>query len=226
MMVRFTAASQAVDGYADEFCDIPPVHFTAGNAPYKEGATGSQAAPNPPPPEEITFRAAWSTAAFHFHAHIVDPTIAVDSDVNRLYNGDELELYVAGGTNFAVTFPGGTNDNAMLVGVSPAAGSIPARAIVIKGSTKTALDPQYWAARLVPGGWEVEFRLPWVGTAMPAGPGSQLGFQLGLSMSETPGGGRVEFATLPIPTVATTSCPQSHAMPWCDDQTWCKPTAQ
>jgi hypothetical protein len=226
-MAPFTAATQVLDAYADEFCDVPPVHFTAGDAPYKEGETGSMSAPNPPPPEEITFRAAWSTAAFHFHAHIVDPMICVNSDLTGLYNGDELELFVAGGTDFTVTYPTGTSANAISIGISPARGTIPSRAVLYRNQTRTAFDQQYWATRLTADGWEVEVRLPWPGTLMPAAAGATLGFQLGLSMAEVQGGNRVEFATLPIPTGVTgTTCPQNHAMPWCDDRTWCKPIAQ
>jgi hypothetical protein len=115
----------------------------------------------------------------------------------------------------------------MLFAVAPPKGNTPARATVIAGSTKTPLDPQYWAARLVADGWEVEVKLPWPGTGnAPSAAGATVGFQLGLGMSEQQDK-RIEFATLPIPTVAAgTTCPQNHAMPWCDDRTWCKPTAQ
>ena len=105
--------------------------------------------------------------------------------------------------------------------------TIPSRAVLYRNQQRTAFDQQYWATRLTADGWEVEVKLPWPGTLMPAAAGATLGFQLGLSMSETQGGNRVEFATLPIPTGVTgTTCPQNHAMPWCDDRTWCRPTLE
>jgi hypothetical protein len=226
-MARFTAAKQVVDGIGDEFCNVPPVHFTAGNAPYREGGNGiATAPPFPPPPEEITFRAAWSADAFHLHAHVVDPSIFVNADLNTLWNGDELEIFAAGGSNFTVTYPNGTSANAMEIGVAPPQGLVPARGVIYLGQNRVALDQKYWAVRTVADGYEVEVQLPWAGTAIPAGAGATLGFHLGLSTQDTDGVGREEYASLPVPGLAGSTCPQGHAMPWCDERAWCSPTAQ
>jgi len=222
-MARFTAAKQVVDGIGDEFCDIPAVHYTAANAPYREGHTGGSPPPATPPPEDVTFRAAWSLDAFHLHAHVNDPSIYESNDDSMFWNGDEVEVFVAGGPNFTVTYPAGTDANSMEVGIVPPNGLTGARAIVYLGQSHVALDAQYYAARLVPGGYEIELQLPWAGTAKPTMAGDTMGFYFGLSTQDTPGVGREEYASLPVPAVAGSTCPISPPLPWCDDRTWCHP---
>jgi hypothetical protein len=223
-MARFTATSQIVDGVGDEFCNVPPVTFTTANAPYREGHTAGSAAPLTPPSGSVTFRAAWSLDAFHLHAHVVDPTILESNDNSMLWNGDEIEIFVAGSTDFSVTYPTGTNANAIQIGIVPPSGLVGARGVVYLGQNRQTLDSQYFAARLVAGGWEAEVKLPWQGTAKPTGAGDKMGFYFGLSAQNTAGVGREEYASLPVPAVTGGTCPTAPALPWCDDRTWCKPT--
>lgn len=224
-MARFTAATQVVDGIGDEFCNVPPVHYTAANAPYREGHSGGSAPPLTAPPETVTFRAAWSVDAFHLHAHVDDPSIYESNDNTTLYNGDEIEIFVAGGPNFSVTYPAGTDSNSIEIGVVPPAGLVGARGVVYLGQNRQTLDSQYFAARLVPGGYEVEVKLPWQGTAKPTQAGDTMGFYFGLSTQDTAGVGREEYASLPVTTFAgASSCPIAPPLPWCDDRAWCHPT--
>ena len=223
-MARFTATKQVVDGVGDEFCDVPPVHYTAGNAPYREGHSGGSAPPTTAPPEEVTFRAAWSLDAFHLHAQVIDPTIIESNDDSMFWNGDEVEIFVAGSPDFSVTYPAGTSANAIEIGIVPPSGLVGARGIVYLGQSHQALDSQYFAARLVPGGYEVEVQLPWAGTAKPTQAGDTMGFYFGLSTQDTVGVGREEYASLPVPAVSGSTCPVSPPLPWCDDRTWCHPT--
>ena len=198
---------QVLDGVGDEFCDVPPVHYTAGNAPYREGHSGGSTPPLTAPPEDVTFRAAWSLDAFHLHAHVIDPSILVSNDDSMLWNGDEVEIYVAGSPDFSVTYPAGTNVNAIQIGIVPPSGVVGARGVVYLGQSHQPLDSQYFAARLVPGGYEVEVQLPWAGTATPTMAGDTMGFYFGLSAQDTPGVGREEFASLPVPAVSGSTCP-------------------
>ena len=225
-MARFTAPTQVVDGVGDEFCNVPAVHYTAANAPYREGHTGGSPPPTTAPPEDVTFRAAWSLDAFHLHAHVTDPSIFVSNDDSMFWNGDEIEVFVAGSLDFTCTYPAGTSANAMEVGIVPPSGLTPARAIVYLGQGHVALDSQYFAARLVSDGYEVELRLPWAGTAKPTMAGDTMAFYFGLSTQDTVGVGREEYASLPVPAVAGSTCPVSPPLPWCDDRTWCRPTVE
>jgi hypothetical protein len=223
-MARFTATKQVVDGVGDEFCNIPPVHYTAANAPYREGHSSGSLPPSTAPTEAVTFRAAWSLDAFHLHAHVDDAAIYESNDNSTLWNGDEIEIFVAGGPNFSVTYPGGTDSNSIEVGIVPPAGLVGARGVVYLGQNRQPLDSKYFAARLVPGGYEVEVQIPWQGTAKPTQAGDTMGFYFGLSTQDTAGVGREEYASLPVVAVSGSTCPTSPPLPWCDDRTWCHPT--
>jgi hypothetical protein len=225
-MARFTASKQVLDGIGDEFCNVPPVHYTAANAPYREGHTAGSPAPLTPPVEAVTFRAAWSPDAFHLHAHVDDPSIFESTDLTTLWNGDEVEIFVAGGTNYSVTYPDGTNANAIQIGIVPPMGIVAARGVVYLGQTRQPLDSQYFAARLVSGGYEVEVQLPWPGTAKPSQAGDTIGFYFGLSAQDNASVGREEYASLPVVAVSGSTCPSSPPLPWCDGRTWCHPTVK
>jgi hypothetical protein len=225
-MARFTATQQVLDGVGDEFCNVPPVHFTAANAPYREGPSAGSPPPLTAPPEAVTFRAAWSLDAFHLHAHVDDPTILESNDNSTLWNGDEIEIFVAGSPNYSVTWPTGTDANSIQIGIVPPSGLVGARAVVYLGTNRQPLDSKYFAARLVTGGYEVEVQLPWQGTAKPTQPGDTMGFSFGLSTSDTVGAGREEYAGLPVAAVTGSTCPTTLPLPWCDGRTWCHPTLQ
>jgi hypothetical protein len=224
-MPRFTAASQVVDGVGDEFADIPPITFRASDAPWTD--------PAPPPdlPEVVTFRAGWSPDALHVHVHVDDPTLFVNSDPTKLWDGDSVEVLVANSTTFTGTFDGTNDGGAVHVGVAPPAGIYPARGVIYvdkPGSQlRYELNSQLFAGRLVDGGYEVELELPWAPTTPAPSSGGSIGFQLAINAQDvpTPAGaenGRQLTANLPMRAVDPAGC----GLIWCDDRTWCRPVLE
>jgi hypothetical protein len=223
-MARFRVLpNQVVDGVGDEFTDITPVVFRATDAPFTD------VVPPPDLPEVVTFRAAWSPQGFHIHVHVDDPTIFVNPDPTRLWDGDSIEVLVANSTTFTGRFDGNNDGGAIHVGVAPPNAYYPARGVVYvdpaNSTFRFALDNNLFAARLIDGGYEAEVYLPWAPTTTPPLPGGSIGFQFAINVQDVPTPAGAQYsrqftANLPMRAVDPPGC----GLIWCDDRTWCRPT--
>jgi hypothetical protein len=223
---KFTAASQVVDGVGDEFCGIPAMTFDAVSCPTLD--------PDPPPalPASASLRVAWSAQAVHMHVRVQDPTIIVQPDRARLWNGDSVELYIAGASGAQLTgaFDGTNDGGAIQLVLTPPSGAFAARgeAFFSRFGAHSEINSSLFAGRLVPGGYELELRFPWPASANPATPGARVAFDFALGVQDSAGAGGRQLQCL-ISDVfidGSEACglpAGTAAAPYCDDRTWCQP---
>lgn len=223
---QFTAASQTVDGTGDEFCGIRAMTFSAVDC-----ATVS---PDPPPalPASVTLRVAWSVQAVHMHVRVLDPTVIVQPDRARLWNGDAVEIYIAGASGAQLTgaFDGTNDGGAIQLVLTPPSGAFGARgeAFFSRFGAHNEIDSSLYAGRLIQGGYELELRFPWPATANPAAAGARVAFDFGLNVQDdaSAGGRQLHCVISDVFVDGSEACglPAGEpAAPYCDDRTWCQP---
>jgi hypothetical protein len=229
---KFTAATQVLDGAGDEFCDVPAMEFEVNGCP-----TMLPAEP-PTLPERVFLRIAWSTDAFHFHVHVVDPSVVVNPNAGDLYDGDSVEIYVAGASGDKLTGSyDGTNDGgAIQIVLAPPGAGFPTRgqAFFNPGNgahTNAPISPSIFAGRLVADGYEIELRFPWVAFAEPAVPGNKIGFDFAINaqVNSDAGGRELQCIISDVFVDGEAACGYpsgTPAQPWCDDRAWCQPVLQ
>jgi hypothetical protein len=223
---KFAAASQVVDGVGDEFCGIPAMTFDAVSCPTVD--------PDPPPalPASVSLRVAWSAQAVHLHVRVQDPAIIVQPDRARLWNGDSVEIYIAGASGAQLTgaFDGTNDGGAIQLVLTPPSGAFPARgeAFFSRFGAHSEIDPSLYAGRLIPGGYELELRFPWPSSANPATPGARVAFDfaLGVQDAASAGGRQLQCIISDVFVDGAQACglaAGTAAAPYCDDRTWCQP---
>lgn len=224
---RFSASPQVVDGVGDEFCNLPAMVVEEADC-----ATTSPAG-HPAWPGKVTLRVGWSGAALHVHVHVEDSAIIVQPDRARLWDGDAVEIFIAGASGSALhgAFNGTNDGGAVQLVFTPPSNLFGARgeAFLSRFGAHTALDAALFAGRLVPGGYEIELRYPWASTADTPAAGKRVAFDLALNAQDQGSAGGREFQCL-ISAVfvdgaeACGLAAGKPAEPYCDDRTWCQPT--
>jgi hypothetical protein len=219
----FGDREQVVDGAGDEFDGIPPMVFEVSGMPYINPDRST------PAMATVAVRAAWSEDAFVAHVHVVDPLVMADTGYT-LWNGDSVQLFVAGTSALTGAYSGTEDAGAIHVIVAPPDGVSAARAISIYEPcyacvTTAALATSAYAARMVDDGYEVEVRLPWAADAVPRMSGSRIGLDLVIGVGNDAGLGlELEGALRNDPVLASESCsPTPTTHPGCDDRVWCTP---
>jgi hypothetical protein len=225
---RFNAARQVVDGVGDEFCDIRAMEFDVNSCP--------TLLPAEPPdlPERVFLRIAWSQDAFHLHVKVVDPNVVVNPQSGSLWNGDAVEIYIAGTSGAGLTGQyNGTNDGGAIQIVLGPPGSghgVRGQAFFNYGGqhTSTQINPDSYAGRLVADGYELELRLAWVTFAEPRAPGRRIAFNIavGAQQNSDAGGRELQCIISNVFVDGEEACGYAEgvpAQPWCDDRTWCQP---
>lgn len=226
------SGSQEVDGLGDEFCDVPGFELNFANP--ARGAADL--------PHSALVRVAWSEDAFHLFAEVEDPDIATNSNIDSLWSGDVIELYLA--TSAASELQGfftGRVDGVQLV-FAPPTEDQPARAARLfwiengnSGGWRQVREEftQDFASRLTGSGYTMEARIPWSSFG-PRAPemdsGLQIAFNFGLATASSESmqndareGAALLFVGPPADGVATCDGEQ---LPWCNATTWCSPTLQ
>ena len=220
-----------VDGEGDEFCDVPAFELNFSNA--ARGAADL--------PQTALARVAWSPEALHLFAEVSDPEVATNSNIDWLWDGDTVELYVA--TREASELSGfftGRIDGVQLVFAPPSA-EHPARAARLfwlpnnDGSWRQVREEvtQDFSAQLTADGYSIEAKLPWskFGPRTPdMTAGMAIAFNLALSTASAQSlldGGREGAALLYVGDAASgvATC-DGEQMPWCNSTTWCSPVLQ
>ena len=220
---NFGDRDQTLDGAADEFTDIPAMTFEVSAMPYLSASYSAAI------PQEVTLRAAWSYDAFVAHIHVTDPLLLPDSSAT-LWNGDNVQFFVAGTSTLTGAYSGTEDGGATHVIIAPPGDATAARGITIYEPCYacvmvTALPTTSFAARAVSDGYEIEIRLPWGATAEPRVSGARFAFDLMIGVAnDSLGGLQLEGALKNDPTLASTSCsPTPTTHPGCDDRVWCTP---
>jgi len=217
------SGEQVVDGSDQDFC-VPAMTYALSDAAWTN--------PEPAPlgsPVIVTARVGWSEQALHAQVYVFDPSVSVDPDDGRLWNGDNVQIFFAGTDELTGAYDGQVDGGATHVIVSPPEsedGS--ARAVVLyedaSGTVSSPLDDGDYAARLTEDGYEVELRLPFADGLEPPKAGSRLGFDLVLG-DATDGVLLLEGAIANQPVVDT-SCANGISRPGCDDRSWCLTTLE
>jgi hypothetical protein len=218
----FGSAVQTLDGAGDEFAGIPAMTFDVSELPYK--SPSYMAAISQP----VTVRAAWTESAFVAHVHVADPLVSPDAGAT-LWNGDNVQFFVAGTSILTGSYSGTEDGGATHVIVAPPGSSAAAKAITIYEPcyacvTYSALAPSYFVARTVADGYEIEVSLPWSPYAEPRVSGARFALNFMFGVDNSGGGLELEGAMKNDPSLPSDSCsPTPVTHPGCDDRTWCTP---
>lgn len=224
--------AQKVDGFGDEFCDVPATSFDAKSAQYVEPS-------KPPAGVSSTARVhvAYSDAGLHVFVHVADPKVVVApyTSVPLLTNGDSIEICAAGFGDVTGSFSHGVDVGAAHIVIAPPYGGFPPRALrydSFEDGTPAALPSTDFAGRLVDDGYEIELHLRWAdltGThGTPVAP-QKIAFDVSINLSDD-GKARVLQETLGFrpQTKPSDDCVHNGttAEPYCDDRVWCTPSLQ
>ncbi|MEO7095345.1 MAG: sugar-binding protein [Polyangiales bacterium] len=212
------AGAQVIDGKDDDFCGVEQTTFDvrtgAFTDPMEAGAYVTAVA---------RVRAAWSTTGMHFHFSVQDATYFPTPTSRPHWQGDSVELFIAGHNVLTGAYDGVIDRGAMqLIFVPPSSAGVPARAgIYYKGGTTMELPSAMWLAREVPGGYEIEVGLPWdfIGGTPPYAAGKKIGIDF--AVNDVVDNGRSQFFYSVYRVVAPPA--GSCGVPFCDDRVWCKP---
>jgi hypothetical protein len=225
--------SQVVDGFGDEFCDVPGFELNFQNA-----ASG-----NSDLPQRTIMRVAWSRDALHVFADVQDPEVVTNAELDSLWSGDVIELYLA--TSPADELEGffsGRVDGVQIV-ITPPTAEQPARAARLYWLPEASNPDAYgqvrdpmtagFAARLTDSGYAVEARVPWtsLGPRIPdIQAGVTIAFDAALSTASrasivNESDGRQGTAVLHVGNApgGVQTC-SGEQLPWCNSTTWCSPT--
>jgi len=219
----FGDRDQTLDGAGDEFTEIPAMTFEVSAMPYLSPSYMAAI------PQEVTLRAAWSEEAFVAHIHVTDPLLLPDTS-EPLWNGDNVQFFVAGTSTLTGAYSGTEDGGATHVIIAPPGDATAARGITIYEPCYacvmiTSLSTTSYVARAVTDGYEIEVRLPWGATAEPRVSGARFAFDLTIGVANAAAGGlELEGVLKNDPTLASTSCsPTPTTHPGCDDRVWCTP---
>jgi hypothetical protein len=212
---------QNVDGRPSEFCGMQGVPFDV--------AQGF----NPQPPDASTsdidttavLVSGWDMEGLHIFIRVRQAV--VNPPTSLLWIGDGIEVFAAI-TGTPSGYFGAGGDEGLQVIVAP---TTPAESVTYwwtAGSdVPPPLAPNLYAARIVPGGYNVELYLPWsviAGQAViPPAQNSNIALDFACDIS-APGGQSRAFQSalaFQLPT-GTTTCGTNKALQAsCDDRTWC-----
>jgi hypothetical protein len=199
-----------VDGLGDEFCAIPAYVMTLENA----GFVNPVGTKNPT--TRAVVRMGWSPEALHAHVHVDDARIFGASPI---YNGDNVQFFIAGDKPAIGKFSGSQDGAANQLMLAPPEGATMSRSTTLFPSAT-----YQYVGRVVDNGYEVELKWPWNGIVTPATVGKTIGFDLIIGVKDlaTSVTRDFEYGMFRKATTAT-SC-MAVAELWCDDLLWCMPT--
>jgi hypothetical protein len=219
--------TQVVDGNGNEFCDIVATEFDVGRGYYDDPPDSGAGITT-----KAYIRAAWSSTGLHIHVHVDQATVNPPASGTVIYFGDGIEAFASLTDNLTGSFGPGA-DPAVQVIATPATATEPSLSSVATATTGITgtLAPSQFAGRLVPGGYEVEFELPWsvIAGGTDAGivpvAGDSIGYDIACDV-QGPNGTRLYQSSLsdnaPGPDTASVgTCTVGFPHPSCDDLIWC-----
>ena len=141
--------------------------------------------------EKVYLRAAWSQGDFHLHVKVEDPNVVVNPADASLWNGDAVEIYIAGtsGTGLTGSYDGTDDGGAIQIVLAPPGAGQAARgqAFFNPGDgrhTSTRIDQSSYAGRLTSDGYELELIYTWALIAEPRVPGAKIAFDLAVGAQQ------------------------------------------
>jgi hypothetical protein len=216
--------TQTVDGRGDEFCDFIATAFDVSHGEMLQGDAGGTNT-------QALVRVGWSDVGLHFHARVMQARVAPPMGGSQIFQGDTVEVFASASSSLDGGYGPGQDPALQALVAAPVEGQPPVseQATSATGAT-VALDPTQCAARLVPGGYEVELALPWsviAGRAIvPPPAGSRIGFDVLVDVQGLDGmrlfQSYLSYNLPPSPSPCPTplaSTPEA----FCDDRTWCTP---
>jgi hypothetical protein len=225
-----TGVTQVIDGFGDEFCTIPAMEFDVNDCP-----TMIPGGELPNLPEKVYLRVAWSQFHFHLHVKVEDPNVLVNPADTSLWNGDAVEIYIAGtsGAGLTGSYDGTDDGGAIQIVLAPPGGGHAARgqAFFNPGDgrhTSTRIDASTYAGRLTSDGYELELIYTWLPIANPRVPGAKIAFNIAVGAQQVldAGGRQLQCIISNVFVDGEEACgytPGTPAQPWCDNRTWCQP---
>jgi cellulose/xylan binding protein with CBM9 domain len=185
-----------------------------------------------------TVRAGWSDTAFHAHVHVFDPVVSIARGPTELWEGDNVQFFLAGTRDLTGFYGDGVDGGAIHVSLSPpSATAARGRGNSISeknGFLELLLDAGDFAAQRVTDGYEIEVQLPWAANAAPRSSGGGIGFNLIVGDTNDESAfpiGYTEGALANNPTPTGITCQDTphtptSQHPGCDDRTWCTPALE
>jgi hypothetical protein len=225
---KFTG-SQTVDGNGSELCSLPYFVLNAQNAVKIINSNNVPTSQF----ETATARVGWSAAGLHAYIDVLDTSVQTASmadpsqAVNKAYQGDSIELFLASNTNVTGMTSKDSNTIHLIV---PANGT----AVSVKDSgnsgTSSALPTSQYAQMATRTGYAIEVLIPWPGSAPSAAGAIRFDMAINSADKNFAGIDKMRDGQL-IYTIGSvsgsTTCQGSDGtVPWCDDRTWCQTTVQ
>jgi hypothetical protein len=224
------SGTQVVDCMPTEFCNVPVLSFDA------DGGPGLPAVP-------VSVQVAWSDAGLHVFATVTKWPVIPQTDVDSLYAGDAVEIFVAASSADLQGKQG--DDSVHLIAAPPATNVAGGAAVffqtnqgkgvytVTQGTFMGCLNPDAGYSMEL----QIPWQLPWLADAdAPQGPpvaGQKMGFDFSVDVWPPSLEAQVqswEFIGPPPTTGATSECILQQipggVWPFCDDRCWCTPTAE
>ena len=224
---RFPAGvKQVVDGAGDEFCEVVATKTIASSGAFME--------PTPPPAGIDTVfytRVAWSDDALHIHVRVEQSAVYPPSSIEQIWHGDAVEIFVGGTAPLTGKYGPKTGDADAYQVIGAPAGSAAARAEVWYDSALQAfLPPSSFAARIVPGGYEIELLLDWTTLKMKPVSGAVIAFDSAVDVRRDSSvtGPRLQSFLGYTKVIGPSPCnpERTTAHPSCDDRSWCSPSLE
>jgi hypothetical protein len=215
-MIPHFAGAQIMDGYDDEFCDVPSflLDFGSHNAKVNSFRTAN-------PSETALARVAWSSNALHVFVTVTDPSVHPWISDDHVYEGDSVELMLA--NSESVSGDPADDSNTMEIQASYQRGFV----VHVDNGSETSREPVppgSLKGRVFAGGYTVELRVPWLGAAPHSG--STIRFDLALNSAQNTAEATWRDAQAVLTmgpsgeTFAGSPC-GSDVEPYCDDRAWC-----
>jgi len=215
--------TQLVDGYGDDFCQVPgfllAFDSTAGKINVTSGETAGATYP-----EKATFKVAWSPTHVQVHVEVIDPSVNANKNPSEIWNGDGVEFMIS--TNSNVTGLTSSDANTLHVIANSTIG-VTVKASGNSGNHSQISDASQFKAITTSRGYAIEVKLPWPG-GVTVTSGTAIYFDAAINSA------RLNSADSSSPRVAqallyqssnttNTSCTGTgnDVAPFCDDRLWC-----
>jgi hypothetical protein len=208
---RFTG-TQVVDGFDNDFCNVPGYVMDLANAGYVNATT------TPVSATRTVMRIAWSTAGLHGFVHVDDPNVIV---VGNFYDGDNVQFFISAERPVSGLPP---TDGGDQLYTAPPFGTNPATSQV----TYITTTARQVVGQIVAGGYDIEVLWPWSAATTAMTSGKIIGFDVmvGVNDTSTASARDFEYGIVLRTPITTTTCPSTTIQMYCDDRTWCEPVLQ
>jgi hypothetical protein len=194
------------------------MRFGLSTAPWRGEGSGYD------PYAIVSAKVGWSDEALHVHVHVLDDAVYPDPDDTTLWNGDSVQVFVAGSNDLDGNYSGTEAGGAKHVLVSPDGRGL--ELYEYPSLSYSAYPSEDFAARIVDDGYEVELRIPWSSAANPRTRGTNFGFALVVTSDDSGSGVEVEGGVAVYPSTTPATICEDEATPGCDNRTWCTPSLE